>query len=157
MCDYSLYSVQNRLAQEGDELFLHKFETGTRGFVDANDLLKMTPGTGAKAQAWSARIKSWFRPSPSRLPAICIPPGARLLLTDIPERVQKALHVGPEELTVFTELSDRTYSYRDALLLPNGARVRLQDLPEGIRAVVWSLSSEGSSEPSGAELHAINR
>lgn len=40
MCDYSLYAIQNRLAEEGEELVLHRFETGTIGFTSAWDLLK---------------------------------------------------------------------------------------------------------------------
>lgn len=86
--------------------------------------------------------------------AVCIPPGARLLLTGLPRKVQASLQVRPSETVVFTEISDRSYSYRDALLLLNGTRVLLQDLPEGLHAVVLSTSREPGRRSAREELSA---
>jgi hypothetical protein len=50
--------------------------------------------------------KNLFAPPKAvRLPAVCIPPGARLLLQDISLRLQYELEVGPVEEVVFTELT----------------------------------------------------
>ncbi len=44
MCDYSLYTIQNRLAEQGEELVLHKFQTGTLGFASVSELQAATRG-----------------------------------------------------------------------------------------------------------------
>jgi hypothetical protein len=33
MCDYSLYSIQTRLAVEGEDLVVHRFATGSLGLT----------------------------------------------------------------------------------------------------------------------------
>ncbi len=38
MCDYSLMAVPNRLAQEGEELVMHRFPTGSLGLASPVDL-----------------------------------------------------------------------------------------------------------------------
>ena len=40
MCDYSLYTVNNRLACESDDLVLHRFDTGSLGFCAVAELEK---------------------------------------------------------------------------------------------------------------------
>jgi hypothetical protein len=64
MCDYSLVSVPNRLAVEGEQLVAYRFSTGAMGL------------TSGDASLW----RLWFK----QTPAVCVPPGARLLLRDIP-------------------------------------------------------------------------
>jgi hypothetical protein len=154
MCDYSLYTLPNRLAAEAEELVLHKFETGTLGFASAVDLSRSEVQKSETDSFWTAIKNRLSCRRRSRCPAICIPPGARLLLTDIPRPVQMRLRIGPCEVATLTELSDQSYSYRDALLLPNNTRVLLQDLPPGIHAVVLSLSPEAEAEPAKIRLHA---
>jgi hypothetical protein len=112
MCDYSLYSIHNRLAEEREELCLYRFETGTLGFTSAIDLCNVNTAAKARMDSLWATIKGWFLQPPPRLPAICVPPGARLLLTDVPVRLQQSLCIGPEELVVFTE--SRTVAIRIA-------------------------------------------
>ncbi len=154
MCDYSLYTIQNRLAEEGEELVLHKFETGTLGFASASDLEKSKASMGNAAGFWATIKDLLLLGQRSRFPAVCVPPGARLLLSDVPRSVRRSLRVGPSEVAVFTELSDRSYSYRDALLLPDCTRVLLQDLPPGLHALVLSLSPDTPAEPAKHQLHA---
>jgi hypothetical protein len=155
VCDYSLFSVENRLAEEGEELILHKFQTGTLGFMSRADLCRADAARKTNATGfWSSMRERLFGSRGSRFPAVCVPPGARLLLADLPLRVQRSLRIGSAEVVVFTEISDRSYSYRDALLLPNSTRVLLQDLPEGIHAVVLSMSSEPSTSPLEREVRA---
>ena len=155
MCDYSLYTIQNRLAEEGEELVLHKFETGTLGFTSAADLQRAERTAAPHPDTFWATMKTWlFGRNTPRFPAVCVPPGARLLLTDLPAKVQTSLRLQPCEIVVFTEISDRSYSYRDALLLPNGTRVLLQELPVGLHAVVLSMSGEPRTRPAREELSA---
>jgi hypothetical protein len=155
MCDYSLYMNETRLAEEGEELVLYKFETGTLGFAATADLIKAEASLKATPDTFWVMIRHWLTGCTGvRCAAICIPPGACLLLSDLPLKIQKSLRVGPLETVILTEISERSYSYRDALLLPNGTRVLLQDLPAGIHAVVLSLSPEPSMRPVREKLHA---
>jgi len=148
MCDYSPHSIRNRLAEVGEDLVLHKFETGSFGFASAADLRECeVKNEKASSSIWGV-MKDWLLlPRHSeRLPTICVPPGAQLLLRDIPTKVQASLCIRASEVVVFTELHARRYRFRDALLLPNATRVLLQDLPQGLHAVVLSMSSDTSSK-----------
>jgi hypothetical protein len=147
MCDYSLYS-RNRLAEEGEDLVLHKFDMGSLGFASATDLIQCEAAREKDSSSFWGLMKDWLLlpRRAERIPVICVPPGAQLLLSGIPAAVQACLCVQSSEIAVFTELHSRNYSYRDALLLPNATRVLLQDLPEGIHATVLSTSSGSSTQ-----------
>jgi hypothetical protein len=146
MCDYSLHSVRNRLAVEGEQLVVHRFATGSIGLAPSNQLQRSVPACRTSVSGlWSA-LKSWFQncfeESP---PAVCVAPGARLMLRDIPESLQREFGVGPEEEVTFTELTASEYSYRDAVRFKNNKEVLLQMLEPGQRVDVLSLSC---AEPS---------
>jgi hypothetical protein len=113
MCDYSLMSIPNRLAVEGETLIARRFTTGTMGLV-----------------------------SPSA-PAVCvcIPPGARLVLHDIPERLQHNFAIGPMENVMFVQLSAAEYMHRDAIRFQNGREILLQKLSEGQGVRILDMSS----------------
>jgi hypothetical protein len=86
-------------------------------------------------------VKDFFNPPKTEpVPAVCIPPGARLRLQDIPARLQHELGVGPAEDVTFTQISAAVNSYRDAVRFANGREVRLQELREGQRVMVLDLS-----------------
>jgi hypothetical protein len=87
------------------------------------------------------KVREFFQP-PEEAPvcAVCIPPGARLVLDDIPARLQNELCVGPVEDVTFTQISATARSYRDAVRFSNGRVVRLQELREGQRVRVLDLS-----------------
>lgn len=90
-----------------------------------------------------------FPTEPEQCPVVCVPPGARLLLRDIPEKLQRELNLSSvEQEVVFTELE--TTGYRDAVRFENGAEVLLQRLTEGMRVVVLTLSSEEDEESATA-------
>src|SRR5262249_20770185 len=38
MCNYSLHATNNRLAVEGEELFVHRFYMGSKGMASKSDL-----------------------------------------------------------------------------------------------------------------------
>jgi hypothetical protein len=65
-----------------------------------------------------------------------------LLVSEVPVTAKPfwgALELNPVD---FTQLSERSYAYRDALRLPDGETVLLQRLPEGLRATVMALAPE---------------
>ncbi len=143
MCDYSLCGIPNRLAAEGEELVVHKFSTGSMGLASPADLPAPQPVAKetTKKTFWQ-QVKSFFEPSrlPAVAPAVCIPPGAHLIMKDIPADLQRQYRVSAEEGVVFTQISADVNSYRDAIRFSNGYQVRLQDLREGMRVEVLSLA-----------------
>ena len=126
MCDYSLAGVPNRLAKEGERLVVCHFSTGSMG---------LTSGDGSLWE-W------WFK----QTPAVCVPPGARLLLRDIPKDLQRKMDVQATEEVTFVQLSAKAYEYRDAVRFRNGREVLLQWLRHGQRVEILSLGSYDSRE-----------
>ena len=126
MCDYSLAGVPNRLAVEGEELMVYHFPTGARGL------------TSSYPSLW----RTWFK----RTPAVCVPPGARLLLRDIPKDLRRRFDVRTTEEVTFVQLSAEAYQYRDAVQFRNGREVLLQRLTCGQRVEVLSLCSDDGRE-----------
>lgn len=146
MCDYSLHAIPNRLAVEGEQLVTHRFPTFSIGLASPPDLekaIRAQQETPDMQASWWSRLKSWFSQPPFRaeeVPAVCIPPGARLNLREIPEDIQQEFSVGPAEEVVFTELTPNAYRYRDGVRFNNGREVLLQHLREGLKIDVVSLS-----------------
>jgi hypothetical protein len=157
MCDYSLMALPNRLAVCGEELLVHRFEMGSMGLASASDIHLMPQPDDRPAATFWEKLQAWFFPPvPQQCPAVCIPPGARLLVRDIPEKLQKSLRLesGVQEV-VFTQIG--TAGFRDAIRFPNGAELLLQRLTEGQRVRVLALSSEDEHvEPTG-ELERVVR
>jgi hypothetical protein len=123
MCDYSLAGIPSRLAVEGEQLVVHRFPTGSVGLTSPQ-----------------SSVSRWWC-SDKQTPAVCIPPGARLLLRDIHENLQQQLGVvGTEEVT-FSQLSATPFQYRDAVCFSNGQEILLQKLHCGQRVQVLSLSA----------------
>jgi len=160
MCDYSLHAVPNRLAVEGEELVTHRFATSSIGLASPLDLeaerRERADAAAANRSLWSA-VKSWLNPPPpraERIPAVCIPPGARLRMTNIPQHLQKELDIGPNEDAVFVELSASAYRYRDGVRFGNGREILLQYLDEGLPIDVLSLALAETPEER-IRIHAI--
>ena len=120
MCDYSLMAVPNRLAEEGEDLVVYRFATGSLGLASPSEFCSK---------------------------AVCIPPGARLRLQDIPACLQRDLKVGPVEEVTFTQLTAAADSYRDAVRFKNGRQMLFQELGEGQRVKVLDLSWRDAFEP----------
>ena len=132
MCDYSLAEVRNRLAVEGEDLTVYRFPTGTLGFTAPAELEPRPEMRG-----W----RSWF--SLRQVPcAVCIPPGARLVLRDIPARLQSSLGIGTEEEVVFVQVGMDAGRHRDAIRFRNNQELLLQRLAEGQRARMVSLGGD---------------
>ena len=147
MCDYSLCGIPNRLAVEREELVVYRFSTGSIGMASLADLrvCEQIRKAVPRKTFWQA-VKAFFE-EPSQVatpPAVCIPPGARLIVRNIPEDLQRRFRIGQEEAVVFTQLSSEFNSYRDAIRFRGDREVRLQDLREGMPVQVLSL--ENASE-----------
>jgi hypothetical protein len=123
MCDYSLAHFPNRLAVEGEQLVVHRFSSGTLGLVSA-------------CPSWKQIV---FRASTR---AVCVPPGAGLLLRDIPRPLRWRFGVHEIEEVTFVEQSAEAFSYRDAVRFGNGREILLQHLRCGQRVDVLRLTSE---------------
>jgi hypothetical protein len=147
MCDYSLHGVKNRLANEGEQLFIHKFHTGSKGLASVTDLRSLEKTAPAGAGVW-ARFECWVENQRRRinddlrraLPAVCIPPGARLHVDGIPSPMQKQFGLGPREEVTFVQLTAEPFRYRDAIRFQNGQVILLQMLSDGMRMDVLSLA-----------------
>jgi hypothetical protein len=144
MCDYSLTAFRSRLAVEGEELMVYRFPTGCQGLVSPRD-----PDVSEREFAgWPIRFE------PSEFPcAVCIPHGARLVLRDIPARLQRQLGVGSEEIVLFIQMSGR---YHDGVRFSNGQELSLQRLVERQRADVLSLSLATVSEEETDAIEVIS-
>jgi hypothetical protein len=112
----------------------------------------------ATPRAWTwAGIAHYFRQLNQDAPvvcAVCVPPGARLILQDIPAAMQKELQISSEERVVFDQMTADAYAYRDCIRFENGRRVSLQALRPGQRLKVLSLSPADSDQPDSNRVYA---
>jgi hypothetical protein len=85
---------------------------------------------------------------------VCIPPGARLRLENVPACLRKQFGLNESEEPTFTQLSAEVNRHRDGLRFSNGATLLLQLLPEGQVVTVLRCSSAEDFEPrpEGADL-----
>src|SRR5579872_3790648 len=95
MCDYSLHTYPNRLAVDGEDLVVHRFGAGSLGLTSPADLEPVISAGKNVEGGWWPRVKAWLTgqnprwEAEKRVPAVCIPPGARLVLRDIPKHLQR--------------------------------------------------------------------
>jgi hypothetical protein len=140
MCDYSLHGVRNRLAVQGDQLITFRFSTGSIGLADVNSV---TEGFREKPQRgmWAA-LRDYYCASPENvirqnvIRAVCVPPGARLRVENVPHRFQQTFGISASEDVTFTQLSAEAFQYRDAVRFRNGSEMLLQRLGERVRVRV---------------------
>jgi hypothetical protein len=134
-------AVPNRLAKESEDLVVHRFPTGSLGLASPLDLKRAAPARNpGRKSFWQATLEFFNPPRTEPVAAVCIPPGARLHMQDIPVRIQHELGVCPSEDVTFTQISAAVNSYRDAVRFANGREIRLQELREGQRVRVLDLS-----------------
>lgn len=149
MCDYSLMHFPNRLATSGEDLIVHQFVTGCYGLVAPTEMCKKEnpkrdsePGRG-----FFAKLMQFLNPPDTGMcHVVCMPPGARLLVRDIPEKLQREFGIEQEEVVTFTQITAATSRFRDAIRFANGGEVLLQRLREGQRVHVLSTSVEEEVE-----------
>jgi hypothetical protein len=165
MCDYSLHVYPNRLATDGEELVVHRFGGASLGLASPSDLRPVITAnscdpTVKKQWSWTT-IKEWFlaigpqEQHDKRASAVCVPPGARLLLKDIPKGLQRELGIGEVEEVKFVEISAEVNTYRDAVRFKNSRQLLLQALREGQRVTVLSLTPEEVEETLSPTLEPL--
>src|SRR5262249_13706409 len=126
-------SIHNRLGTEGEELVVHRFYSGTLGLASPADVQRCADKPrGVFEWLWGDQIQP---------AAVCVPPGARLFLQNIPVYLQALLAVGAAEEVTFVQLSAEAYRYRDAVRFGNGREVLLQRLQQGQHVHVLSLDA----------------
>ena len=140
MCDYSLMGVPNRLANEGEDLVVYRFPTGSRGLTPSDD-------HAPEMSRFRSMVRWLFEDAKSDRVAVCIPPGARLRLTGIPDVMQKSLNINANEEVTFTQLTAAANSYRDAIRFNNGCEVLLQKLKDGQPVKVLQLALTSDPTP----------
>ena len=143
MCDYSLMGIPNRLAVEGESLVTYRFSTGSVGLappeaIRAVRFYRPTPPEGF----WN-RLCAFFSGAEQQrqIPAVCIPPGARLRFGNVSLKVRRHYRVEPKAEATFTQLTATPNQYRDALRFDDGEEILLQELDEGISVDVLSLEA----------------
>jgi hypothetical protein len=151
MCDYSLMEFPNRLAVEGEVLVVHRFRSGSMGLASLADCQPPQP-SGEKRTFWAAVKDLFCVPEGPCVTAVCVPPGARLILHDVSKLLQKSFAVGPDEEVCFTQVSDIINAHRDAIRFRTGHTLLLQKLEEGQRVEVIDLSSSEAEDPVTADL-----
>jgi len=145
MCDYSLMSLPNRLAVCGEDLVVHRFVSGAVGLATLAEVCRAQQKLEPPRGFWKKVKQFLYPPEPPSCTAVCIPPGAHLLVRDIPEALQRlAKTENTVEEVVFTQTD--TVGFRDTFQFPNGTEVLVQRLVEGMRVTVLSLSSEERDE-----------
>lgn len=158
MCDYSLMALPNRLAVCGDELIVHRFELNTLGLASAAEVSRRQRERAPAVPDLSffQKLRKWFHPPvPAHCTAVCIPPGARLLLLDIPEKMQEVFRLSsPVQEVTFTQIG--TVGFRDAVRFSNGSEVLLQRLSEGQRVRVITLSVEDQISSASQEILVLS-
>jgi len=152
MCDYSLMEFPNRLATEGEVLVVHRFRSGCNGLTAPVDCIPVVTG---KRTLWSTLKTLFYFPEPPSVPAVCIPPGARLVLHDVPSTLQKELGVSSEEEVKFVQISAFENQHRDAVRFRTGHTLRLQELTVGQRVQVVDLGDVSVEEPESPSYETI--
>jgi hypothetical protein len=145
MCDYSLCGLPTRLAIEGEELVVHKFQSGSIGLASPADLWPpKQPAICASMTSFWDRLKRILESAvnPLRGTVVCIPPGTQLLLRSVPENLQRKWNIAEEESAVFVQTSAEPHQYRDAIHFRHGPPVSLQNLRPGMRVQILSLGGE---------------
>jgi hypothetical protein len=158
MCDYSLMTLSNRLAVCGDELVVHKFETGAIGLAAYSDVCREREQYSGNTRGVLGKLLAFLRyPYPQSCPAVCVPPGARLLVRNIPATLQREIGLqSTVEEVVFTQ-TDLEFTYRDAIRFSNGKLLSLQKLNVGQRISVLSVGSQDESETILEGLYEMRR
>jgi hypothetical protein len=135
MCDYSLYTTKNRLAEQGEVLIVHRFHSGSIGLTSAEYLKPVE-----RARGVIAILKRMFVLESDEC-AVCVPDGARLRLRGTSKMLREVHGVSAPETATFRQLSAKAATYRDAIELKNGVRISLQELEEGEILEILALSS----------------
>src|SRR5215470_10189920 len=108
MCDYSLQGLPNRLAVDGEQLTTYRFRTGSMGLASPADMAARTcQRQTAERRSWWSAVVNWLNGSPEKdeLPAVCVAPGTRMLMSRVPDRLRREFALTAVEQVTFVQLS----------------------------------------------------
>lgn len=147
MCDYSLQGLPNRLAVAGERLVTHRFRTGSIGMASPIDVRAATTPKTSSSGGWWKALRLWLIPEMqlNQVPAVCIPPGSRLRMSEVPERLRTWFALREVEEVTFVQLSADAFQYRDAIQFYNGYQMSIQNLREGLPFQVLRLDVDERS------------
>jgi hypothetical protein len=151
MCDYSLMEFPNRLAVDGEVLTVHRFRSGSLGLAAPRDCGEARRNLTAGKSFWKKMKDFLFVSEEPPTVAVCIPPGAVLMLFDIPATLQARYGVESLEEVRFVQTSAAENRHRDAVCFRTGHTVRLQDLTIGQRVEVIDLGNSAEEMPGTSE------
>jgi hypothetical protein len=155
MCDYSLMSLPNRLAREGEDLLVHRFPSGSIGLASPADFAARAPQRTGFRGVWEAVRDFFSLTEKTPIPAVCIPPGAQLSLSCMSDKFRAQYGItGTEELVTFDQQTQAVNTYRDSIRFADGRLLLLQELKEGQRVTVLRL---GTAEPEETEKGLASR
>jgi hypothetical protein len=129
MCDYSLEMYHSRPARAGERYVLHRFRSGSLGFVDPADCET----------------------------AVCMPAGARLRLEGISPRVQLSCSLGQTAEVVMTRVPFSGRVHRDGVRTASGRELLLQSLNPGVSAVLLPRDLEAVLDLKSVDGTALDR
>lgn len=150
MCDYSLMEFSNRLAVDGEVLAVRRFPSGCLGL--AAPAVQETDSRRATKPFWKMVKDAFLGANESPAPAVCVPPGARLILHNIPAPMQKSLGVTAVEEVKFIQLSSLENQHRDAVCFRNGKILRVQELQVGQQVEVVDLGNDLAEVPASWDM-----
>ena len=146
-------NIPNRLAKKGEELVTHRFGSGCIGLASPLELHPAPNPSVFESRTFWSMMKEFFHPPEGQsVPTVCIPPGASLLLMDIPEKLRREFGVGTVEEVMFNQSTAAANTYRDAVRFSNGREILLQGLRENQRVRVLRLDRADTSDPMFEEL-----
>jgi len=150
MCDYSLQGLPNRLAQEGEVLTTYRFRTGSMGLASPADMAARTcpQRKAAEQRSWWQAVLHWLNggADSDELPAVCIPPGAKMMMTRVPDRLRREFALSAAEEVTFIQLSAEAFQFRDAIRFADGRQLLLQSFPSSVMFQVLKLATLPAEE-----------
>lgn len=145
MCDYSLERYDSTLAQEGQNLVTHRFDSGSMGLINDPRDVQTPTKTGIAGRIMNLVTNT--QSAPTQHCPVCVPPGAILQVTH---------QDGSVHTVKFDQITMEAFRYRDAFEYPDGRKVLIQKIPEGTRVTVLSLSkTDPEPTPNQANLEPV--
>jgi hypothetical protein len=136
MCDYSLQGLPNRLAVDGEQLITYRFRTGSMGLASPGDIAARTCAQqqATEHRSWWSAVLQWLDGGVEKdeVPAVCVPPGTRLLMNHVPERMRRDFNLNAVEEVTFVQLSAEAFQFRDAIRFGDGRQLLLQSFPSNV-------------------------
>jgi hypothetical protein len=140
---YSRSELPVRLAVEGEELAVRTCATGLTGLVRLSDLQSSEPAQRriSARSLWDRAVRhiSRYSPPSQGVRAVYVPPGADVILKNIPADLRQ--RYGIEEVEGAKLALAESDADPDAIQFHNGCRLLLRNLPVGTRLELLSLAT----------------